>query len=225
MKVLVANTNPLHHDLVDRLTSSFPEGEFTYIDRSEDLTMSSLLNIDPECIFFPHWSTIIPVELYEKWECIVFHMTDLPYGRGGSPLQNLIIRGHQHTVVSALRVVEELDAGDIYLKYPLSLHGSAEEIFIRAGKVIESMILDILRNRPVPEHQTGTPTIFRRRTPEMSSIKLLSTLDEAYDMIRMLDAPGYPPAFFETDELRFEFSRVSRRKEELICDVRIKEKK
>ena len=43
-------------------------------------------------------------------------MTDLPYGRGGSPLQNLIINGHKETMMSALRCVQELDAGPIYLK-------------------------------------------------------------------------------------------------------------
>ena len=56
-------------------------------------------------------------------------MTDLPFGRGGSPLQNLITRGISKTKISALRCNEEIDAGPIYLKRPLSLHGSAEEIY------------------------------------------------------------------------------------------------
>ncbi len=56
-------------------------------------------------------------------------MTDLPYGRGGSPLQNLIQRGHTSTMLTALRCGAGLDTGDVYLKQPLSLHGSAEEIF------------------------------------------------------------------------------------------------
>ena len=47
-------------------------------------------------------------------------MTDLPYGRGGSPLQNLIVRGHKHTMISAIKCVKELDAGPIYLKKPLT---------------------------------------------------------------------------------------------------------
>ena len=33
-----------------------------------------------------------------------------------------------------------LDAGDVYLKKPLSFHGSAEEIFFRADDLIEQMI-------------------------------------------------------------------------------------
>lgn len=79
----------------------------------------------------------------------MFHMTDLPYGRGGSPLQNLIVRGHKEIMISALRVEKGLDAGDIYMKKPLSLEGTAEEIFIRANDIIEDMIEElILKNTP-----------------------------------------------------------------------------
>jgi methionyl-tRNA formyltransferase len=43
-------------------------------------------------------------------------MTDLPFGRGGSPLQNLISRKIYNTKLSAIRVVKELDAGPVFLK-------------------------------------------------------------------------------------------------------------
>jgi len=55
-------------------------------------------------------------------------MTYMPYGRGGSPLQNLIVRGYRHTKLTALRMVEEFDAGPVYLKEDLCLEGNAEEI-------------------------------------------------------------------------------------------------
>ena len=61
-------------------------------------------------------------------------MTDLPYGRGGSPLQNLIIRGHKKTKISALRMVNELDAGPIYFKRSLSLNGNAQKIYSSCSK-------------------------------------------------------------------------------------------
>jgi len=38
-------------------------------------------------------------------------MTDLSYGRGGSPLQNLIVRGYKDTMISALWIEKELDSG------------------------------------------------------------------------------------------------------------------
>ena len=45
-------------------------------------------------------------------------MTDLPYGRGGSPLQNLIKKNHKSTMLSAIECQDNLDSGDIYLKNP-----------------------------------------------------------------------------------------------------------
>ena len=77
-------------------------------------------------------------------------MTDLPYGRGGSPSQNLIKRKHRATKITAILCDNGLDTGDIYLKEDLSLEGSAEEIFLRADKIIEHMIEEIVRTEPVP---------------------------------------------------------------------------
>ena len=86
------------------------------IDQKEDLTVEKLDKIKPNYIFFPHWSWIISKQIYENFECIVFHMTDLPYGRGGSPLQNLIINKVYNTKISAIKVGDGIDTGDIYLK-------------------------------------------------------------------------------------------------------------
>lgn len=164
-------------------------------------------------VFFPHWSHIIPASVYEKVECVIFHMTDLPFGRGGSPLQNLIARGFAETKISALKCVKELDGGPIYLKVPLKLDGSAEEILTRAYGLIESMILEILDRNPTPRPQDGTPTKFRRRTPEEGRLDDCASLRDFYDRIRMLDADGYPHAFIETDRFRVDF-----RKAELVGD-------
>lgn len=64
-------------------------------------------------------------------------MTDLPYGRGGSPLQNLIKRNIENTKISAIKVVKDLDAGDIYLKRDLNLNGTADEILGLGGTIIK----------------------------------------------------------------------------------------
>ena len=61
------------------------------ITNKDDLIYQNVKDLNPKYIFFPHWSWLIPNEIYENYECILFHMTDLPYGRGGSPLQNLIL--------------------------------------------------------------------------------------------------------------------------------------
>ena len=150
-------------------------------------------------------------------------MTDLPYGRGGSPLQNLIQRGHSTTMLTALRCGAELDAGDIFIKQPLSLHGTAEEIFLRADLLIEQMIKWIVENEPIATPQRGEAILFSRRTPEQSNLSSCPEGDITawYDQIRMLDAEGYPHAYLEIHGMRLEFRRVSARTNSLHADVRI----
>lgn len=191
------------------------------ITSQEDLTFQKIKESNPRYIFFPHWSWLIPREIHSNFECVVFHMTDLPFGRGGSPLQNLISRGIYETKISAIKVTEGLDTGPIYLKRDLSLHGSAEEIFIRASNITFNMIKYMVENEPSPLEQVGKPVIFKRRKPEESRIPDVKDLNKVYDWIRMLDAEGYPRAFIETENLRLEFSRATLKNGRIRADVEI----
>jgi len=190
------------------------------ITNKENLTFKNLQKINPKYIFFPHWSWKIPKEIYENFECVVFHMTDLPFGRGGSPLQNLIQRKIYNTKISAIKVEEGLDAGKIYLKRDLYIGlGSAEEIFILASNIIFfDMIPFILENNPVPQNQEGKVVIFKRRRPEESNIQIanLKNLEDFYDFIRMLDAEGYPKAFIKVNKFKIFFSEVHRKFNKLV---------
>src|SRR5690606_19167070 len=112
--------------------------------------------------------------------------------------------------------------GDIYLKKELSLYGTAEEIFLRAGNVMSLMIDEIVETNLKPVEQKGPVVKFERRRPEDSNITSLKTINEVYDYIRMLDAEGYPHAFIETEYFKFEFTRASIKADNsIIADVRI----
>ena len=188
--------------------------DWVLISNKKDFNLENLKKINPDKIFIPHWSYIISELIFNSYECIVFHMTDLPYGRGGSPLQNLILLGHKNTKISALQVESGIDTGNIYLKKDLLLKGSAQEIYDRANEVIKDMIVEIVKTKPVPIKQKGKPTLFKRRKPSMSNMNVVESLDEVYDFIRMLDADGYPHAFLETEKLKFEFRNVSKQNNE-----------
>ena len=188
------------------------EYSFYLISNKDELSLEKIEKINPKYIFFPHWSWIIPENIYKNYECILFHMTDLPYGRGGSPLQNLIINKVYNTKISALKVTKELDEGDIYLKEDFDISkGSANEIYKNASKLIfKKLIPNILRQNPTPVRQEGDVVNFKRRTPEQSNIKMLNDVSIAnlYDFIRMLDAPSYPKAYLELDNLKMELFEV-----------------
>lgn len=220
---IILSEKKLHEELFSNLKNKFSEESWIHISKKEDFNYKNLLSIKPSMIFIPHWSYIIPQEVYDHFDCIIFHMTDLPYGRGGSPLQNLIVRGHKSTKISALKVQKGIDAGDIYLKRDLSLHGTAEQIFTRSSRVIKTMIEKIIIEKIIPTPQLGEIVNFKRRSPAESSLKDLESLEKVFDYIRMLDADGYPNAFVETEFLKYEFfnAKINNNQNSIIANVRI----
>ncbi len=219
-KYLVAGCKPWNRRLFDEVISKFP-GNWRYVEHREDLSRAVAEDLTPRYIFFLHWSWKVPEEIIQAHECVCFHMTDVPYGRGGSPLQNLIIRGHKETRVTALRMTEEMDAGPQYAKKRLVLAGSAEEIYMRAGQLSAAIIKDMITAHVAPTPQEGEPTIFKRRQAEESEIHEVSSLEALHDFIRMLDADGYPRAFIRYKGLCFEFDRACLYDGKVVADVAI----
>ncbi len=207
-RYLLVTSRVWNESMAGRLTERCGR-EFELVTNKYDLSPEKLEVINPKYLFFPHWSYMIPKEIYENYQCVIFHMTDLPFGRGGSPLQNLISRGIKETQISALLCAEALDAGPIFMKRPLTLEGKASEIYLRAGAIIEEMIVEIIETDPRPIAQSGEPVFFKRRKPEESRVAENMSVEQLYDHIRMLDADGYPQAFLESAGFRFEFKDVS----------------
>ncbi len=191
------------------------------ITKPEELTAENLVAHQINKIFFPHWSYIIRPDIHDRFECVIFHMTDLPFGRGGSPLQNLISRGIYQTKISALKCSAGVDTGPVYMKKELSLDGSAQEIFTRATAVIETMILELVEKNPAPVEQSGEVITFKRRKPEDSNLKVCESMTAVYDYIRMLDAEGYPKAFLEINGIKYEFTGAKFDGDAIVAQVRI----
>jgi methionyl-tRNA formyltransferase len=223
MNYVIATIKPWN---IRNFEKYFGEKEnFALISQKEELHLERLKQINPRYIFFPHWSWIIPQEIWGAYECVTIHETDLPYGRGGSPIQNLIERGHKQTKISAIRIDEGLDTGPVYLKRDLSLEGSAQEIFERASEIVFSdMIPTILKEEPQPTPQEGEATVFKRRTPNQGDISLAKDSQQLYNLIRMLDAQDYPKAYAEVGEWRVEFKGSQLEGDEVRAQVIIKKK-
>lgn len=217
---IVATIKDWNIDQYQKRVGSY-SGNWFLIESPEELTLDKLREIKPKYIFFPHWSWIVPESILDEFNCVCFHMTDVPYGRGGSPLQNLIIRGHKNTKLTALRMCNELDAGPVYLKEDLSLTGSATDIFKRSASLTFGMIEYIVQNNPKPVEQQGEVTQFPRRKPEQSELKPDMDIDELYNMVRMLDAETYPKAFIKFGEYKLEFFSVENSEGHLEANVKI----
>lgn len=192
----------------------------TLISDKNKLIYDEIKLINPKYIFFPHWSWIINEEIYSNFNCIVFHMTDLPFGRGGSPLQNLIVRGIDKTKISAIQVDKGIDTGKIYIKEDFYIGiGSADEIFESISNLIfNKMIPMLLENEIIPISQQGEITLFNRRNKDQSNImnSQINTLDSVYNFIRMLDGEGYPNAFIKINNLKICFSEAHKKNNKIV---------
>ena len=219
---LVVGSKSWSRQVFDERISTL-SGRWHFLGAREELTLAEVRKLSPRYIFFLHWSWKVPDELISDYECICFHMTDVPYGRGGSPLQNLIMRGHRQTKLTALRMTQNLDAGPVYMKEDLSLEGRAEEIYIRATHLSARMIATLICSKLQPVAQTGEPAIFKRRKPEESEIPELESLQALHDFIRMLDAEGYPKSFLMHKGFRYEFSRAVRDDGQIVSEVTIRQ--
>lgn len=191
------------------------------ISAKEQLNLDFLEQINPRYIFFPHWNWKVDSEIYNSYECIAFHTAPLPYGRGGSPIQNLIVRGVKNSPVCALRMTEILDGGPIYDSIKVSLDGTILEIFSRIAICVEKLILNICQNNVKPKEQIGEITLFKRLTYEENELKSQYSLNELFDRIRMVDGLDYPRAYIKFGKYKLEFTEAHLRSNQLFATIKI----
>ena len=160
---------------------------------------------DLDFVLFLGWSWIIPKEITNDILCLGIHPSDLPYFRGGSPIQHQITQGVINSKVTLMTLSShKLDGGDIWLKENLDLTGnSITEIF---NHITESSIalLNIFFSqypniKPTPQN-INIGTYYKRRMPHESRLSIEDfsklTLEEIYNHIRCLTDP-YPNAYIE----------------------------
>lgn len=180
----------------------------TLIKSKNDLTYNRIKKIDPSLIFFPDWSWKVPEKIVKNFTCVCFHEAPLPKYRGGSPIQNQIIRDITKTKTTAFIMNEKIDAGDILLQKDLSLEGSLEEIFLRMYDNDYSLILKIIHGHYKRRKQSGKVTTFSRRKPEDSRLQNLNYSKKyLYNFIRMLEDP-YPNAYIQIGKHKIIFKKA-----------------
>lgn len=179
-----------------------------------EIKKNKIKKIGPKIIFFLHWSKLIPEDIYNKYLCIQFHTSDLPKGRGGSPIQNQILKNIEKTKITAFKVSEKIDAGPICMKEKFELKGNAQTIYKRMEAKCLDMIEKLIKRKNIRfKKQIGHISYFKRRKPSESKInlKINHTINGLYNFLRMLDAPGYPNAFIKLKDIKFRFNHIRKK--------------
>lgn len=200
--------------------------EYCWIHLTEKLQVDMLgtrLGACDIALFF-RWPHIVSKQVFSMSKCIVFHTSDLPEGRGGSPIQNQIMEGAISSKVNAIQMTEQVDAGPVYASAPVTLQGSASDIWLAISHVVFKLIGTILLTDPRPFPQSlahGKP--FKRRTDNDLAQVSRGDIEKVLRFIQMLDGPGYPGAFVDMGDYRLTLSRAGLCDDgSVLCDAKIR---
>lgn len=123
--------------------------------------------LQPRYLFFLNWSRKVGSVVTNSFTAINMHCTALPFGAGGHPIEHLILRGFTETVMTAHRMTDEIDRGDIYgTRGPISLTGTKDDILARFVQPVSDLIRWIVETEPEPVPQVGEVVRFHRLTPD-----------------------------------------------------------
>lgn len=131
---------------------------------------------------------------------LVVHESDLPVGRGFSPLTWQILEGKSIIPVVLLDVTEAVDAGPIIYRKQIVFEGHEliDELRQRLGETTVALCEQFLAESAPPDGnpQNGEATYFLRRRPKDSKLDPYKTIAEQFDLLRVVDNSRYP-AYFE----------------------------
>lgn len=134
---------------------------------------------------------------------IVVHASDLPKGKGFSPLQWQVLEGADDITLTLFEVVEEVDAGPYYLKENVTFNGTEllEELRNKmANKIIEICLKYVeSHNNLEPIEQIGEETFYPRRRKYDDEINPEKSIIEQFNHFRVADNEKYPLFFYYKD--------------------------
>lgn len=134
---------------------------------------------------------------------VVVHESDLPYGKGWSPLSWQVESGLNEIPITMFEASNDLDAGDWYIKDVITLDGFEliDELRYKQADKTMKMIDLYLEQFPVfPNKQIGIETKFQKRKEENQEINIEKTIKEQFNKLRVCDNDRYPAHFFMVDK-------------------------
>lgn len=137
---------------------------------------------------------------------LVVHESDLPKGKGWSPITWQILEGKNEITISLFEAAQEIDAGHIYLQKKICFNGFEliDEIKHIQGLSTIELILDFITNidKIISRPQIGESTFYERRLDKHSELDINKTILEQFNLLRVCDNERYP-AWFELNGIKY----------------------
>jgi methionyl-tRNA formyltransferase len=191
LTILVNNpegwVRPLARRFVQELSQSY---RATYVERAADVP-------EGDAAFLLGCSRIVSAEILRRNRLnLVVHGSDLPQGRGFSPIPWQVLEGRNRIPVVLFEAEETLDSGPIYFKDVIDLDGTEllDEIHLKTWEKIEFLVGKFLKHYPAvsPQPQQGAPSFYPKRRREDDELDPNETLAAQFDHLRIVDNERYP---------------------------------
>ena len=137
---------------------------------------------------------------------LVVHESDLPKGRGWSPMTWQVLDGKNTIPITLLEAADGIDSGDIFIRdnFQLQGHELVEELRIAQGEATIDIVLKFITEinyiKAIP--QKGEPSSYPRRRPQDSKLDVNKCIKEQFNLLRVCDNERYP-AYFELNGQKY----------------------
>ena len=139
---------------------------------------------------------------------LVVHESDLPKGKGWSPMTWQVLEGLNEIPVTLFEAEDAVDSGQVYLQGKMQLEGHelVDELREMQAEVTLDLCRRFVREYPViiqqAVFQSGVESYYCRRRPEDSRLDPYKTIAEQFNLLRVVDNERYP-AFFDWKGRRY----------------------
>lgn len=193
VQILVDNKNswyvPFAHKLKEKL-SQITDSTLVIHDHSEVKSGDVLCLVSCEKIFR---------NLELNHTNIVVHESDLPKGKGWSPVSWQVLEGKSKIPVTLFEASKDIDSGVIYFQDFIELDGLEllDEIKNQQGLITNRLIEKYIESYPSikGKKQFGKSTFYKKRTSIDSELDINKTIKEQFNLLRIVDNERYPAYF------------------------------
>lgn len=113
----------------------------------KDAIYKEILTLNPDIIIVAAYGQILPKNILEICPCINLHASILPKYRGASPIQSAILNDDKISGVTAMKMGEKLDDGDMLGFSFLDISRfKSDEVFKQMEELASNLTVKILKN-------------------------------------------------------------------------------
>ena len=186
------------------LNAHLPEQVLNWLNEGHRVLWThDLLDLLPgDFCFYLSFGKIVPAYVLKLFKHnLVVHESDLPKGKGWSPLTWQILEGNNRIPVTLLEAAEKVDSGVIYAREWIEFEGHEliEELrkaqsgatFYLCKRFVDSYP-EIL-NEACTQH--GEESFYSRRRPSDSRLDPKQSIEDQFNLLRVIDNEQYPAKF------------------------------